>query len=530
MMMILFLLLVVPLSLLFLCMKVYSYLYDVKHRLVKKVPGYPLIGNLFDFHSKRSYATLQRYPLEYGPFAEFYIATMHAILITDIDAAREVMLRRPKLFRRPHISDYGNQKLGLTTALLNSEGMDWIRIRKSTTPSFSSLNISHKLRKVVFEMFNWMMRLANQTDVDLAKSEQEGKGQATKKREFDMKYESFTLTIRVITLIAFGLQTSDPISSYFFTTIFKQDIEKMFKFLRESTMFGFPKIFWKYSSVYYTEPIAIEANQRFTEACQKVIHYKRSLIKEGKNEPSMIDSLLVTEASAAATSAAAVEKSDDAAARAVPDNHPSNHRLLNDDEIVSNVKIFYLAGSDTTSVTISWVVYYFCLFPEILLKVRKEAKEILFKNTSIFDGKALSSFSSDSADVNKIFDSVDMETIKSLKYAHVVIKETLRCKGPVASLATEPTSEPVTLANGITIPAGTIAWINQDGIHHIPEIFDSPFTFQPERWLIEDQVKLAKMESAFLPFGGGTRICPGEFTSFLISSVVFLSIFLLFQE
>lgn len=117
---------------------------------------------------------------------------------------------------------------------------------------------------------------------------------------------------------------------------------------------------------------------------------------------------------------------------------------------------------------------------------------------------------------------MDLNLIKELKFTLGVVKEALRLKSPVASIALECSQEDgdglseVILSNGIKIPKGVYAWLNIDGIHHDERHFENPEEFKPSRWLQEEihneeerNSKLMKMESALIAFGGGPRICPG---------------------
>jgi cytochrome P450 len=463
---------------------IYCLIADVKHPLVKKAKGIWFLGNFLDFSREKSYGTLLEYPKLYGPFTEFYIFTVHAILITDIKIAKEVLLHRPKKFSRPSIVNYSNHALQTETGLFNANGAIWSRIRKSTAPAFSNLNISHKLQKITLELFS---------SVDRMNTEHHRLKKTQSSPVIDMKYESFALTIRIITIIAFGLELENPLNTYFFSKEFKTDVERIFRFMRESLMFGLPQFLWKYSSKYQHEIEGTESNERFTKHCREMIDYKRELLSSSSSDgfiaSSMIDSLLIHEKHL-------TEKS------------------LSDEEIIANVKIFYLAGADTTAVTITWIVFYFCLYPEVLEKVRQEAKAILF-------GEDFVPFEENNKEKKlKISEKMNLELLKEMKYTLGVVKETLRLKSPVASLAHEPTAGegPVELSNGIVIPEGVIAWINTDGIHRLPEIFENPLEFQPERWLLKgqgggegksDEKKLQEMESCLSSFGGGPRICPG---------------------
>ena len=45
--------------------------------------------------------------------------------------------------------------------------------------------------------------------------------------------------------------------------------------------------------------------------------------------------------------------------------------------------------------------------------------------------------------------------------------------------------------------------------HRDERIYPKPDQFDPDRWLRADAEKLLEMEGSFLPFGQGSRICPG---------------------
>ena len=61
---------------------------------------------------------------------------------------------------------------------------------------------------------------------------------------------------------------------------------------------------------------------------------------------------------------------------------------------------------------------------------------------------------------------------------------------------------------GYRIPAGThivhSSWVT----HHLPDVFDQPESFVPERFTPE--ARLGLPPGAYIPFGGGSRICIGK--------------------
>ena len=467
-----------------------------KHPFIRFIPGYPIIGNLLDFVEESQITTCLNYRKQYGPFVEFYLFTMKALMVSDSDICKEILRKRPKGFRRTSLLEYPNEKLKISSGLFSAEGKVWSHIRKATAPSFSNLNITLKFPVILEEILLWLQRLQQLSLVSPT-------------IPIDMKKEASYLTIRIITIVAFGLDPNDALLSYFFQD-FSADVNHIFTFLEKSVNYPLPMEYWKYSSDYYSEGAAIEADKRFTIACQRVINYKRELAKEGKLPMNcMMDSMI-----AHATTGEGMISSD---------------KLLTDEEIIANVKIFYIAGSDTTSLTITWMMYYFALYPTILSQLREEVI------TQLFSIPSNSYFPTSIHSVLKALQhqevSFTVEQFKALPYTQATIKEALRMNAPAIIIFLESNDEPVALSNGMVIEPHQFILINTDGLHFDPDVFPSPQTFSPQRWLHtgDNENTLQVMESSFFPFGYGPRMCPGMNLA-LVEVAIAISMIALFIE
>lgn len=58
------------------------------------------------------------------------------------------------------------------------------------------------------------------------------------------------------------------------------------------------------------------------------------------------------------------------------------------------------------------------------------------------------------------------------------------------------------------IEKGTRIFISQFGIHHDPDIYPDPLTFNPDRMTSERMRQ--RHPNSFLPYGVGPRICPAD--------------------
>ncbi|KAF2802361.1 cytochrome P450 [Mytilinidion resinicola] len=77
--------------------------------------------------------------------------------------------------------------------------------------------------------------------------------------------------------------------------------------------------------------------------------------------------------------------------------------------------------------------------------------------------------------------------------------------------------EPLVIDSHV-IPQGTIVGVNIYCIHHNAKYFPDPFTFKPERWLLDEQTNTSEeaklvmrtISDAFTLFSGGSRGCAGK--------------------
>ena len=97
------------------------------------------------------------------------------------------------------------------------------------------------------------------------------------------------------------------------------------------------------------------------------------------------------------------------------------------------------------------------------------------------------------------------EDLPRLPYTEKVVKEAMRLYPPayvILRLALEPLE-----IGGYELPAGSSVGISPWVTHHDARYFPEPEKFAPERWTDAFMQKLPRF--AYIPFGGGPRICIG---------------------
>jgi len=175
------------------------------------------------------------------------------------------------------------------------------------------------------------------------------------------------------------------------------------------------------------------------------------------------------------------------AAQDEDDGSQMTNRQLRDE-----VMTLFLAGHETTALTLSWTWYLLAQNPAAETNFHAELDEVL-------DGRLPTA-----ADLPR------------LKYAEMIAKESMRLYPPAFALGRESLEE--CEVGGFRMPAKTQVFMFQWAVQRDPRFFDEPNSFVPERWTEQFAGSLPKY--AYFPFGGGPRACIGNY--FAMMEVVLL--------
>ncbi len=156
-------------------------------------------------------------------------------------------------------------------------------------------------------------------------------------------------------------------------------------------------------------------------------------------------------------------------------------------EIFANVSNILLAGEDTTANSIAWAIYFGLKYPEAFLRLREEVGDLLGTNDS------LSRF----------------DQVAKMPLLDAFCNESMRLK-PVAPLHTVEPVEDIDLL-GYRIPKATPIFVLARHIAVSEDSFADSKKFDLSRWLKAPSERTGSHNRrAFVPFGGGPRVCPGR--------------------
>jgi cytochrome P450 len=155
---------------------------------------------------------------------------------------------------------------------------------------------------------------------------------------------------------------------------------------------------------------------------------------------------------------------------------------MTDKQLRDEAMTLFLAGHETTALTLSWAWYLLAQHPEAEAKLIAEIDTILAGRTPTVDDWP------------------------KLKYAEMVALEAMRLYPPAYVIGREALID--LDIGGYHVPKGTTmlmpAWV----IHRDARWYDEPERFRPERWGEERMKSMPKF--AYFPFGGGPRVCIGQ--------------------
>ncbi|XP_065876034.1 cytochrome P450 71B10-like [Euphorbia lathyris] len=144
----------------------------------------------------------------------------------------------------------------------------------------------------------------------------------------------------------------------------------------------------------------------------------------------------------------------------------------------------FLAGTDTSAITLNWAMAELVRNPRVLHKVQDEVRNHVGNKRRVSEN-----------DLDK------------LQYVKMVIKETFRMH-PAAPLLLPRETISHCKINGYDIDPETMIQVNAWAIGRDPKYWNELEQFYPERFA-DSSIDYKGQNFEFLPFGAGRRICPG---------------------
>jgi cytochrome P450 len=394
--------------------------------------GTPIMGVMREFN-RDQLGFIERCAREYGDVVWMRFLYVPAIFLYHPDDIEYVLTTNPKNFIKSVSlrSNFFQRLVG--NGLLTSQGEEWKRQRRLSQPAFH--------RERVASYANAMVDYTNR----LTSKWQEGETR-------DIHPDMMRLTLEIVVRCLFSADVSN-------------DVDRVGATLKELV-----KPFASQATLAWilNNRLPTPAHFRFHALAKKIDNVVYRIITErraaGKDEGDLLSMLL--------------------AARDEDGSQMSDRQLR--DEVMT----LFLAGHETTALTLAWSWYLLGKDSEVEKKFHAELDEVLGDREPT------------AADLPR------------LKYTEQIAKESLRLYPPAYGLGREAIDD--CEIGGFRVPAGTQVFMFQWATQRDPRFYDEPQAFKPERWTEDFIERLPKY--AYFPFGGGPRACIGA--SFAMMEIV----------
>lgn len=395
-----------------------------------------LLGNLREFTGRRLdfFLDLAR---TYGDLASFRFGPRRLFLASHPDLIEQVLVTDAKHYIKHFGARMYTPVLG--NGLVTSEGEFWLRQRRLSQPAFLKARV-HSYAPVMAELTERML--------DGWQSGQ----------RLDVNYEFSALTSAIALRTLFGLD--EPGEREEFTAALREAFTLLGEGFR--TLLRVP--LW----------VPTPRNLRTRRAIAHLDRVVNGFIAQGRARNVPGDDLLSRLISA---------RDDDGTA-------------MTDRQLRDEAMTLYLAGHETTALTLSWSWVLLARHPAVEEKLVAEWREVLAGRSPTPDD------------------------LPHLPYTEAVITEAMRVYPPVYLIGREATTD--LELGGYTVRKGTTIFMCQWVSHRDPRYFPEPEAFRPERWLDGLAKRLPKY--AYFPFGGGPRVCIGNTFALMEAAILLAAI------
>jgi cytochrome P450 len=417
-------------------------------RQIADLPGpkpWPLLGNLPQLRPLRLHQDIEAWSRQYGPLFRINFGKTPLLVVSGHELVSATLRDRPEGFRRPAITAQVSDEMGGRPGVFLAEGTAWRDQRRMVMAALAPHAVKAyfpSLAKVGLRLqAHWQKAAQDGIAIDLAE---------------DLKRYS----VDIIAGLAFGTDVNTINGG---EDVIQRHMDVILPAVAKRSIALFP--YWRY--------VKLPADRQLDRSVAALSTAIDQLIAAGRVRLDAEPARRERPANLLEAMICAAEEGGGS---------------VDDVAVAGNVTTMLLAGEDTTSNTLAWMLYLLKQNPATLQKARDEVAR-LAPDPSAFS----------------------IEQMDALDYIDACAQEAMRLKPVAPFIPLEALRDSV--VGDVAVPKGGLVWLvmRNDSVSesHVANAAE----FDPERWLRQGDQAMNKHVS--MPFGAGVRTCPGRYLALL---------------
>jgi cytochrome P450 len=383
---------------------------------------------------------------KYGDFVRLAIGPRNIYLINHPEYIQHVLQSNNRNYTKDTFQ-YNMLRTVTGNGLLTSDGPFWLRQRRLVQPAFH--------RQKILE-FGGIITGATQ------KMLQNWKHSASPNAHIDIDAEMMRLTLEIIGKALFSVDLSGEASE-----------------ITQAVLTALDHIIYR-SRHPFSPPLSIptQRNRRFKTAVRRLDQAVYTIIQQRRSKG-------LQDPQSAKTSDARV----DLLSMLLQARDEETGEAMDDRQLRDEVITLIIAGHETVASALTWTWHLLSDHPAIEEKLHEQLTRVLG---------------------GRIPNSADLP---ELSFTRMIFQEALRLYPPAwiitrKALKDDEFAVPGSDGERYSVPSGSLVVISPYSMHRHPQFWEQPETFDP--WRFSADISAQQPRFAYLPFGGGPRLCIGD--------------------